>query len=51
VIDHGHSLDTLPWVAAAVSVVALLLTWLASRMDRPVPQPVNRRDVDVRERA
>jgi DHA1 family inner membrane transport protein len=51
VIDHGHSLDTLPWVAAAVSAVALLLTWLASRMDRPVPQPVNRRDMEVRERA
>jgi len=41
----------LPWVAAAVSVVALLLTWLSSRMDRPVSQPVNRRDMEVRERA
>ncbi len=35
VINHGHSLDTLPWVAAAVSVVALLLTWFAARMDAP----------------
>jgi DHA1 family inner membrane transport protein len=35
VIDHGHSLDTLPWVAAAVSVAALLLTWFAARMDAP----------------
>ena len=35
VIGHGHALDTLPWVAAAVSVVALLLTWFAARMDAP----------------
>jgi DHA1 family inner membrane transport protein len=35
VINHGHSLDTLPWVAAAVSVVALLLTWFAARADAP----------------
>jgi DHA1 family inner membrane transport protein len=35
VIDHGHALDSLPWVAAAVSVAALLLTWFASRMDSP----------------
>ncbi|NIF80698.1 MFS transporter [Paraburkholderia sp. Cy-641] len=36
VIAHGHALDTLPWVAAAVSVAALLLTWFAARMDAPV---------------
>jgi DHA1 family inner membrane transport protein len=35
VINHGHSLDTLPWVAAGVSVAALLLTWFAARMDAP----------------
>jgi DHA1 family inner membrane transport protein len=51
VIDHGHSLDTLPWVAAAVSVVALLLTWFASRMDRTAPRSFIQRDVEVRERA
>jgi DHA1 family inner membrane transport protein len=35
VINHGHALDTLPWVAAAVSVAALLLTWFAARADAP----------------
>ncbi len=42
VINHGHSLDTLPWVAAAVSVVALLLTWFAARMDAPASTVVQR---------
>ncbi|WP_144157665.1 MFS transporter [Paraburkholderia sp. BCC1885] len=35
-IGHGMGLDALPWVAAAVSVAALLLTWLAARMDAPL---------------
>ncbi len=41
-IGRGYGLDTLPWVAAAVTVVALLLTWIAARMDAPsaVPQRV-----------
>ena len=51
VIDHGYSLDTLPWVAAAVSVAALLLTWFASRMDTPLGRASAQRDVQVRERA
>jgi DHA1 family inner membrane transport protein len=50
VIDHGHSLDTLPWVAAAVSLSALLLTWFASRMDTPASDEA-RSGVQVRERA
>jgi len=35
-------LDALPWVAALVSVVALLLTWYAARLDAPsaVPQRI-----------
>jgi MFS transporter, DHA1 family, inner membrane transport protein len=28
-------LDALPWVAAVVSIAALLLTWMAARMDAP----------------
>ncbi|SDG79533.1 MFS transporter [Paraburkholderia phenazinium] len=35
-IGHGLGLDALPWVAAAVSLAALLLTWLAARMDAPL---------------
>ncbi len=34
-IGHGYGLDALPWVAAAVAVAALLLTWIAARMDAP----------------
>jgi DHA1 family inner membrane transport protein len=34
-IAHGLGLDALPWVAAAVSIAALLLTWIAARMDAP----------------
>ncbi|MFL9873328.1 MFS transporter [Paraburkholderia megapolitana] len=34
-IGHGYGLDMLPWVAAAVTVAALLLTWIAARMDAP----------------
>ena len=34
-IGHGYGLDMLPWVAAAVTVAALLLTWVAARMDAP----------------
>ncbi|MFP6558013.1 MFS transporter [Paraburkholderia sp. B3] len=32
-IAHGVALDSLPWVAAAVSVAALLLTGCAARLD------------------
>jgi MFS transporter, DHA1 family, inner membrane transport protein len=32
-ITHGVALDSLPWVAAVVSVAALLLTWFAARLD------------------
>ena len=32
-IAHGVALDSLPWVAAAVSVAALALTWAAARLD------------------
>ena len=35
-IGHGMGLDALPWVAAVVSIAALLLTWMAARMDAPV---------------
>jgi MFS transporter, DHA1 family, inner membrane transport protein len=34
-IAHGMALGELPWVAAAVAVAALLLTWFAARMDAP----------------
>jgi len=34
-IDHGLALDMLPWIAAAVTVTALAVTWLAARMDTP----------------
>jgi DHA1 family inner membrane transport protein len=42
VIGHGYALDMLPWVAAVVAVVALLLTWFAARLDAPsiVPQRI-----------
>ncbi|CAM2153025.1 putative transporter YdhP [Pararobbsia alpina] len=33
VLAHGHALDTLPWAAAAVAIVALVVTWFANRMD------------------
>jgi DHA1 family inner membrane transport protein len=32
-IAHGVALDSLPWVAAAVSLAALVLTWAAARLD------------------
>ncbi|WP_322014865.1 MFS transporter [Paraburkholderia sp. J12] len=32
-IARGVALDALPWVAAAVSLAALLLTWFAARLD------------------
>ena len=35
-IGHGMGLDALPWVAAVVSIAALVLTWMAARMDAPV---------------
>lgn len=41
-ISHGLGLDALPWVAAAVSVAALLVTWIAARMDAPVRKPATR---------
>nr|WP_256390487.1 MFS transporter [Paraburkholderia phytofirmans] len=34
-ISHGYGLDSLPLVAAAVTVAALLLAWFAARMDAP----------------
>ncbi|MFP3246003.1 MAG: MFS transporter [Paraburkholderia sp.] len=34
-ISHGLGLDALPWVAAVVSLAALLLTWFAARTDAP----------------
>ncbi|MGF6755557.1 MFS transporter [Paraburkholderia sp. GAS42] len=42
-IGHGYALDVLPWVAAGVTVLALLLTFIAARMDAPssvVPQRI-----------
>jgi DHA1 family inner membrane transport protein len=33
VLNQGHPLDTLPWVAAAVAIAALVVTWFARRMD------------------
>ncbi|SAL62693.1 MFS transporter [Caballeronia telluris] len=37
VLERGHPLDSLPWVAAAVAIVALAVTWYAARLDaRPV---------------
>jgi DHA1 family inner membrane transport protein len=39
-IGHGLGLDALPWVAAAVSIAALLLTWIAARMDVPAARRV-----------
>ncbi|WP_042299497.1 MFS transporter [Paraburkholderia kururiensis] len=32
-ISHGLGYDALPWVAAAVSVAALFVTWTAARLD------------------
>jgi len=34
VLQQGHPLDSLPWVAAVVAVVALGVTWYAARLDR-----------------
>jgi MFS transporter, DHA1 family, inner membrane transport protein len=34
VLTQGHPLDSLPWVAAVVAVVALGVTWYAARLDR-----------------
>ena len=31
--DHGYALDSLPWVAAAVAILAFAVTWYASRLD------------------
>jgi DHA1 family inner membrane transport protein len=33
-LQQGHPLDSLPWVAAVVAVVALGVTWYAARLDR-----------------
>jgi MFS transporter, DHA1 family, inner membrane transport protein len=41
-IGHGYGLDALPWVAAAVAVAALVLTWVAARMDAPATAVVQR---------
>ncbi|HLX02077.1 MAG TPA: MFS transporter [Trinickia sp.] len=40
VLTHGHGLDTLPLVAAAVAVAALALTWVAARLDVPAAKRV-----------
>ncbi|MBB3255261.1 DHA1 family inner membrane transport protein [Paraburkholderia bannensis] len=32
-IERGVALDALPWVAAVVAIAALVLTWLAARLD------------------
>ncbi|MGV2291031.1 MFS transporter [Trinickia sp. YCB016] len=40
VLTHGHGLDKLPLVAAAVAVAALVLTWVAARLDAPVAKRV-----------
>ncbi|TDG24449.1 hypothetical protein EYW47_07745 [Paraburkholderia silviterrae] len=32
-ITHGIALAALPWVAAAVAIAALILTWAAARLD------------------
>ena len=48
VLEHGHALDTLPWAAAAVAVVALLVTWFAMRMDAErMPRPKSRTMADA----
>jgi DHA1 family inner membrane transport protein len=39
-IGHGMGLDALPWVAAVVSIAALLLTWMAARMEAPARKGV-----------
>jgi MFS transporter, DHA1 family, inner membrane transport protein len=40
VLTHGHGLDTLPLVAAAVAIAALALTWVAARLDVPARKGV-----------
>ncbi|CDY74584.1 Arabinose efflux permease [Caballeronia glathei] len=37
VLAHGRPLDTLPWVAAAVTIGALAVTWYAGRLDARQP--------------
>jgi MFS transporter, DHA1 family, inner membrane transport protein len=34
-LGHGYGFDQLPWVAAAVAVAALVVTWIAARMEAP----------------
>jgi DHA1 family inner membrane transport protein len=42
VLERGHALDSLPWVAAAVAILALAVTWYAARLDaRPVVNGAN----------
>ncbi|KVO99164.1 arabinose transporter permease [Burkholderia ubonensis] len=36
-LGHGFALDALPWVAAAVTFAALVVTWLAARLDARGP--------------
>ncbi len=36
-IARGVALDALPWVAAVVAIAALLLTWIAARLDSRNP--------------
>jgi MFS transporter, DHA1 family, inner membrane transport protein len=33
VLQQGHALDTLPWVAAIVAIAALAVSWFAGRLD------------------
>jgi MFS transporter, DHA1 family, inner membrane transport protein len=37
VLARGFGLDALPWVAAAVALLALAVTWYASRLDGAAP--------------
>ncbi|SAL17824.1 major facilitator transporter [Caballeronia terrestris] len=45
-LEHGHALDSLPWVAAAVAVLALAVTWYAGRLDAR-PSVVRGKAVDA----
>jgi DHA1 family inner membrane transport protein len=36
-LEHGFALDALPWVAVAVTFAALVVTWLAMRLDARGP--------------
>ncbi|MFD1557491.1 MFS transporter [Paraburkholderia silviterrae] len=38
-LSHGHALDTLPWVAAIVTLAALAVTVVAMRLDHSASHP------------